>query len=472
VFLDEHDLQPGAEWREGLSSELAQGAAMFAIVTDAYASRAWCREELRYFREPKREKKSGIWFLRPVYILDNLSGSSTRSMFEVGNAPAARWNPERAVDVVDDLIREMLFAEVNRVGAETVGKRSDLQRINWVPDTWTLLQVLRSQPRRGVRRIGYPGDGLPKIELDRLTRVFPQLSLVSFEEHRRLSGSRSALRNRRNPRTRSERPPVLLSVSNPSREDLARRGMRSCHLDDATIRIARALLFDDFDVMYGGRPRDGFTKGFQDDSGAVVVEARLINHLGWPYTRGLTAAQVADGFGVTRYVMVHWPGEEFAAVEDPLAAADAASHTRRAVVCGGLRDLDDRPVPKPAGLIALGGQLTGFAGFLPGVAEEIAVALERGVAVYVLGGFGGAAGQVASVISGKKSAALTLKSFMSDDKYQALLDAARRQERNQELESRLDWLMRQLQRKDLHNGLTRDQNKTLWSTANLGEARV
>jgi hypothetical protein len=116
--------------------------------------------------------------------------------------------------------------------------------------------------------------------------------------------------------------------------------------------------------------------------------------------------------------------------------------------------------------------LTGLAGFLPGVAEEIAVALERGVAVYVLGGFGGAAGQVASVISGKKSAALTLKSFMSDDKYQALLDAARRQERNQELESRLDWLMRQLQRKDLHNGLTRDQNKTLWSTANLGEARV
>jgi hypothetical protein len=39
VFLDEHDLQPGEQWREGLASELTQGAAMFAIVTDAYASR-------------------------------------------------------------------------------------------------------------------------------------------------------------------------------------------------------------------------------------------------------------------------------------------------------------------------------------------------------------------------------------------------------------------------------------------------
>jgi TIR domain len=106
VFLDEHDLQPGEQWRDGLVLELAQGAAMFAIVTDAYASRAWCREELRHFREPRQDKTLNIWYLRPVYILDNLSGSSTRSMFEDGNAPAARWLPERSDDIVDDLIRE------------------------------------------------------------------------------------------------------------------------------------------------------------------------------------------------------------------------------------------------------------------------------------------------------------------------------------------------------------------------------
>jgi hypothetical protein len=101
VFLDEHDLQPGDKWREGLAAELKQGAAMFAIVTDTYASRAWCREELREFREPKRDESSGHWYLQPVYILDSLSGTSTRSMFEVGNAPAARWNAEYASDVVD-----------------------------------------------------------------------------------------------------------------------------------------------------------------------------------------------------------------------------------------------------------------------------------------------------------------------------------------------------------------------------------
>ncbi len=47
VFLDEHDLQPGSSWRDDLGKEMDNGAAMFAVVSDAYASRAWCREELR-----------------------------------------------------------------------------------------------------------------------------------------------------------------------------------------------------------------------------------------------------------------------------------------------------------------------------------------------------------------------------------------------------------------------------------------
>jgi hypothetical protein len=259
-------------------------------------------------------------------------------------------------------------------------------------------------------------------------------------------------------------------VSDPAPDDLARRGMRSCHLDDAAIRIARALLFDDFDVMYGGRPREGFTAGFQDDSGAVVVEARLINYLGWPYKLALTAEQVADGFGITRYVRVPWPGEDSAVHADPWAVAESATHTRRTIVRGGLRDLDGCIVPGPAGLIALGGQMGGFAGFLPGVAEEIALALQEGVAVYVLGGFGGAAEQVAAVMSGSRSEGLTLDSFMRNPKYQDLSEAAKARGRADELSGRLEWLWSQLRRSGLQNGLAKEENTVLWSTTNVGLA--
>jgi hypothetical protein len=338
-----------------------------------------------------------------------------------------------------------------------LGNRDGVEFINWVPDTWTLLQI-QSQQKRQAHCIAYPGDGLPRIELDRLTRVFPGLSLVSFEELKRGARTSAIQKGRRGRTPQRARPPVLLSISDPSPHDLARQGMRRCHLDDAAIRIARALLFDDFDVMYGGRPRLGFTAGFQDDSGAVVVEARLINCLGWPYKLALTAEQVADGFGVTRYLRVPWPGEDSASHDDPWAVAESATHTRRAIVRGDLRHLDGRVVPRPVGLIALGGQVNGFAGFLPGVAEEIAMALEEGVAIYILGGFGGAAEQVAAAMSGNRPDTLTLDSFMRNSKYQALSEAAHARGRSDELRARLDWLWKQLRRSNLTRvrGLARE----------------
>jgi hypothetical protein len=78
VFLDEHDLQPGEQWRKELLVGLSQGSAMFAIVTDAYASRAWCREELREFREPRRDESDGVWYLRPARRVAGRRGRRAR----------------------------------------------------------------------------------------------------------------------------------------------------------------------------------------------------------------------------------------------------------------------------------------------------------------------------------------------------------------------------------------------------------
>src|SRR5262249_52290755 len=148
----------------------------------------------------------------------------------------------------------------------------------------------------------------------------PELKLCSFEE---LSSDRNKLR--RPAKNVAKRPgpraSVLLSISNPPPDELASLGLASVHLDDAVIRIARALLLREYDVLYGGKPREGFTDAFQDDSGAVVVEPRFINYLGWPHSRELSATQIADGFGVTRYAMITMKKEIEAARGDPWEVA-------------------------------------------------------------------------------------------------------------------------------------------------------
>jgi hypothetical protein len=144
--------------------------------------------------------------------------------------------------------------------------------------------------------------------------------------------------------------------------------------------------------------------------------------------------------------------------------------TRRAITQGGNANTDGNLVPKLAGLIALGGQITDFAGFLPGVAEEVALAIEQGIGVYVLGGFGGAAEEVAGVMAGRRSEALTIDRFMISARYQSLHEAAKCKGRVDDLTIRLEWLLRELRRKDLKNGLTKKQNEVLLSTTDAGLA--
>ncbi len=197
---------------------------------------------------------------------------------------------------------------------------------------------------------------------------------------------------------------------------------------------------------------------------------RLLNYVGWPYTGTLTATQVSDALGVIRYVAVEWSEGASADAADPWSVAVAATHTRRATIVGGLRDLDDREVPRPLGLIALGGQVDGFAGFLPGVAEEIALAIEHRLAVYVLGGYGGAADQAARALAGRIAPALTATAFARSAKYANLTAAARARGRVSELGERIRWLSGVLQGGDLRNGLSAEENRELFETMDLGRA--
>lgn len=138
-----------------------------------------------------------------------------------------------------------------------------------------------------------------------------------------------------------------------------------------------------------------------------------------------------------------------------------------------LNDFEDRPVPRPRALVALGGQLGGFAGFLPGVAEEIAVALEAGIAVYVLGGLGGAAGASAGLVRGEKVPELTQKAFLKSERYRALRMAARKRGRAGELRKRLHWMekvFRNARRQGFRNGLSSEENEELMRTTHFGRA--
>ena len=96
--------------------------------------------------------------------------------------------------------------------------------------------------------------------------------------------------------------------------------------------------------------------------------------------------------------------------------------------------------------IVLGGRVGGYKGTMPGIAEETRISLEAGQPVFVLGGFGGCARDVAETVG-------LIERWSG---------------------SRDDWAgrycFRQYSPDDLHNGLSAEENVVLARTPHIQEA--
>jgi hypothetical protein len=192
------------------------------------------------------------------------------------------------------------------------------------------------------------------------------------------------------PRNALKSKRIALSVSESG--DLARLGLYSAHLELAVAELARAIVFAGGTVVYGGRIDWGFTSIVLDEAerygssaGAFEHYVPYSEHSGVAhadldsYARGLSVkarVQLVDAAGVAREVAdVSAASFERGEVD----TSDALTAMRKVT-----SDVSDARV-------VLGGKVVGFAGAVPGVAEEAALTAAQGKPLYIAGGFGGAA---------------------------------------------------------------------------------
>ena len=157
------------------------------------------------------------------------------------------------------------------------------------------------------------------------------------------------------------------------------------------------------------------------------------------------------------------------------------SAMREAMTTGGRPTSAARPAPPLDARIVVGGARVGFNGCLPGVLEEVLYALEHHRPVYVIGGFGGAAGTLArAVLSGEPQPELHTAYHRKHSSNFAVLELGFAQSREAShiealfgrLHQAIDELRRQ-SRADLHRlrpmaeGLHRGQGLTRPATTRL-----
>ncbi len=209
---------------------------------------------------------------------------------------------------------------------------------------------------------------------------------------------------------------IALSAGGDNTE-LARQGLGIEHVDELLVRMSRRLLQDGHRLSFGGtlgQPDEKLTQllinsamGWinEDSAGGADVNDTatwpLTNYGAWPYYTFLTPEQEASLVGVCNFVPV-LPPERSAVELRPLLKEwktniDARRHTANAL--SEMRKLSTSDADMR---IVWGGKISGAAGWMAGIAEELLCSLEQEVPTIILGGFGGCAQLIAEYLSSKK----------------------------------------------------------------------
>lgn len=198
----------------------------------------------------------------------------------------------------------------------------------------------------------------------------------------------------------------VIAVSTSDSPDMGYLGLSDEHLQDAMAEIARHLLALGARLSYGGDLRAG---GFSELLFELVQRHRrdveedspvgITNYLAWPVHLRMPFAEVdraaADLKGIAELVCLDETGARM------LPQARQLVHLREPSVAewnDGLTAMRRAAQAESHARIVLGGRVENFKGVMPGIAEESLLSLEAGGPLFVLGGFGGCARDIAETL--------------------------------------------------------------------------
>ena len=116
--------------------------------------------------------------------------------------------------------------------------------------------------------------------------------------------------------------------------------------------------------------------------------------------------------------------------------------------------------------IILGGRITGFKGYMPGLYEEATNAAKANHPIFLLGGFGGASARLIQMIKGETSSEKLFAECCSNHSYQDFVSYLDKEKEEMNFKA-LDVFSNNMD--VLKNGLSKEENERLFVTTNVTE---
>jgi hypothetical protein len=399
AWFDSGAIPPGAGFARKIQDGIKQSSVL-SVLTDNYATREWCREEILLAKEHQR----------PIAVVNALSTFEARSFPYLGNVPVIRWNDDPEVGI--NLILKETVRSVHSMECLTRFQQPGDVLFSSPPEFATIAGLSAGTT------VLYPDPPLGVGEARRLskTKVVLNTPLQRLAADRPLTGKK-----------------IALSMSEST--DVDQFGMDELHLGTAMGELSRYLLIKGATLAYGGHlGSDGYTQQLTefvlahnaDDYGLEID--RIVNFRGWPLPR-VDAAKRAEMRAVAQILELGRPPDVDASLSpefidniktflDPTASA-----VNRFAWARGMTEMRAYQTDmKKSGVVArivaggkfgptLGPALASmenakerkkqwYAGRVPGVLEEVVLSIQAGQPVFLLGAFGGTARLVIDIFHG------------------------------------------------------------------------
>lgn len=384
-FFDSTDISPGFLFSQEIENSI-KTSTLVAIESDAYSSRYWCQREVLCAKR----------YDRPIIVVDSLHDYEDRIFPAASNVPCVHVSSDSIISQ-RDILRILSAAIIETIRhIHSLNSLKFYKEIGWIPNDSELSarppelrQALRLKGG-GHKRICYPEPPLYTDEAD-------WHQLIGIEAFTPLwnASEKDCLVQQR----------IGISISEIQADGFSVNHMHSDHLIRLAQDLARHLLARSATLIYGGDLRpDGFTEFILDE--AAILKERLHgsqpkveNHLAWPLY--VSAPEIvswrAKYSEVMKTVQHKIPDDIVADVTESIFLPP--NSTQNCYIWSRcLTEMRQQSIESSTIRICAGGKLWGYKGKMPGVLEEIVLAIDLQKPVFLLGAFGGVVGSVCNLL--------------------------------------------------------------------------
>jgi len=390
-FFDAEEISPGFRFDDEIIRSIAQ-STLISFVGDNYSSRYWCQREVLCAKEQGR----------PMIAVSCAQDFEDRVFPSNSNVPCLQV-PLNAAPSESSVLKILSHAMLETIRYEhSKANLNYYQRMGWIPaDCITiarppeLRQLLKLKTEHESPQVCYPEPPIFAEEAD----WHEQLGVETF----------TPLWSPED-RTVFEHLHIGISISEPSEAAIIGNNLPRDHLIRLAQDVARHILARSGQLHYGGDLRpNGFTEFILDE--AIALSNRqasdticVYNHLAWPlYENGEKLKKwIADYGDILETVRYKIPEDIIGFVDKSkfLPPTDTQSQYVWSRCLSEMRKVSTEILDAR---ICVGGRLSGYKGKMPGVLEEIILAINSGMPVFLLGAFGGVSGEVAEYLSSRKT---------------------------------------------------------------------